>query len=112
MIAKKILSCARALVVLLAITMGFVISMSGQDTKAHTSSQSVKLDKINAKLDRLIQNCMTRDTIILQHILKLQQQVGQAPSGKIAKVFQERAGILMILYYNSIGQFEILYGKG
>ena len=89
MIAKKILSCARALVVLLAITMGFVISMSQKTIEAPTSSQSLKLDKINAKLDRLIQNCMTRDTIILQHILKLQQQVGQAPSGKIAKVFQE-----------------------
>mgnify|MGYP001461431893 CR=1 FL=1 len=87
MIAKKILSCARALVVLLAITMGFVISMSQKTIEAPTSSQSLKLDKINAKLDRLIQNCMTRDTIILQHILKLQQQVGQAPSGKIAKVF-------------------------
>ena len=77
MIAKKILSCARALVVLLAITMGFVISMSQKTIEAPTSSQSLKLDKINAKLDRLIQNCMTRDTIILQHILKLQQQVGQ-----------------------------------
>ena len=89
MIAKKILSCARALVVLLAITMGFVISMSQKTIEAPTSSQSVKLDKINAKLDKLIEDCMTRDTTIFQHILKLQQQIGQAPSGKIAKVFQE-----------------------
>ena len=89
MIAKKILSCARALVVLLAITMGFVISMSQKPIEAPTSSQSVKVDKINAKLDKLMQDCMTRDTTIFQHILKLQQQVGQAPSGKIAKVFQE-----------------------
>ena len=89
MIAKKILSCARALVVLLAITMGFVISMSQKTIEAPTSSQSVKLDKINAKLDKLIEDCMTRDTTIFQHILKLQQQIGQAPSGKIDKVFQE-----------------------
>ena len=89
MIAKKILSCARALVVLLAITMGFVISMSGQDTKAHTSSQSVKLDKINAKLDKLIEDCMTRDTTIFQHILKLRQKAEQAPRGIIAKVVKK-----------------------
>ena len=89
MIAKKILSCARALVVLLAITMGFVISMSGQNTKAHTSSQSVKLDKINAKLDKLMQDCMTRDTTIFQHILKLRQKAEQAPRGIIAKVVKK-----------------------
>ena len=87
MIAKKILSCARALVVLLAITMGFVISMSQKTIEAPTSSQSVKLDKINAKLDKLMQDCMTRDTTIFQHILKLRQQAGQAPNGRIAKVF-------------------------
>ena len=89
MIAKKILSCARALVVLLAITMGFVISMSRKPTEAPTVSQPVNLDQVNAKLDRLIQDCMTRDTIILQQILKLQQQAGQAPNGRIAEVSQK-----------------------
>ena len=87
MIAKKILSCARALVVLLAMTMGFVISMSLKTTEAPTISQPVNLDKINAKLDKLIEDCMTRDTTIFQHILKLRQQAGQAPNGRIAKVF-------------------------
>ena len=89
MIAKKILSCARALVVLLAITMGFVISMSQKTIEAPTSSQSVKLDKINAKLDKLMQDCMTRDTTIFQHILKLRQKAEQAPRGIIAKVVKK-----------------------
>ena len=89
MIAKKILSCARALVVLLAITMGFVISMSQKTIEAPTSSQSVKLDKINAKLDKLIEDCMTRDTTIFQHILKLRQKAEQAPRGIIAKVVKK-----------------------
>ena len=89
MIAKKILSCARALVVLLAITMGFVISMSQKTIEAPTSSQSVKLDKINAKLDKLIEDCMTRDTTIFQHILKLRQKEEQAPRGIIAKVVKK-----------------------
>ena len=86
MIAKKILSCARALVVLLAITMGFVISMSGKATKTPTGSQSIHLDEVNAKLDKLMQDCMTRDTIILQQIIKLQQQAGRVPNGRIAEI--------------------------
>jgi hypothetical protein len=86
MTAKKILGCARALVVLLAITMGFVISMSRKSTEAPTVSQPVNLDQVNAKLDRIIEEGRARDTIILQHILKLQQQGGQAQSGRIAEV--------------------------
>ena len=89
MIAKKILSCARVLVVLLAMTMGFVISMSLKTTEAPTISRPVNLDQVNAKLDKLIEDCMTRDTTIFQHILKLRQKVEQAPRGIIAKVVKK-----------------------
>ena len=91
MTAKKILGCARALVVLLAITMGFVISMSRKSTEAPTVSQPVRpvnLDQVNAKLDRIIDEGRARDTIILQHILKLQQRGGQASNERIAEVFK------------------------
>jgi len=88
MTAKKILGCARALVVLLAITMGFVISMSRKSTEAPTVSQPVNLDQVNAKLDRIIDEGRARDTIILQHILKLQQRGGQASNERIAEVFK------------------------
>ena len=89
MIAKKILSCARALVVLLAITMGFVISMSQKTIEAPTSSQSVKLDKINAKLDRILEEGRARDTVLLQQLLKLQQQLGMNEQGRIAEVLDK-----------------------
>lgn len=88
MMAKKILNCLRVSVVLLAITMGFIISMSQKPTV--TPSQTpAKLQEINTKLDKFIEQSRARDTILLQQILKLQQQRNQAPNGIIAEVFKD-----------------------
>jgi hypothetical protein len=92
MIAKKILGCARALVVLLAITMGFVISMSRKPTEAPTISQPVRpvnLDQVNAKLDRILEEGRARDTVLLQQLLKLQQHAQGGSRGIIAESFSE-----------------------
>lgn len=96
MTAKKILNCARTLVVLAAITMGFIIALN-QKTPKDTGLtcecdtnlvQPTNLEQVNAKLDRLLEEGRARDTVLLQQILKLQQQGNQAPSGLIAEIYK------------------------
>ena len=91
MTAKKILNCTRALVILLAVTMGFIFAMH-QDS-ARTPKQeppkSINLDEINSKLDRILEEGRARDTVLLQQLLKIQQQNEgvQGNQGRIAEVF-------------------------
>ena len=98
MIVKKILNCLRVLVVLLAITMGFTIAISSQNQKATRIQpvpvnldqlDQVRFNSINIKLDRIIEEGRIRDTVLLQQILKLQQQGNQAPNGGIVEVFKD-----------------------
>jgi len=91
MIVKKILNCLRALVVLLAITMGFTIAITFSRSQRATRVQpvSVDLDQINTKLDRMIEEGRARDTVLLQQILKLQQRGNQVPDGRIVEVFKD-----------------------
>ena len=94
-LAKKILNCARVLVVLLAITMGFTIAISSQNQKATRIQpvpvnldqlDQVRFNSINIKLDRIIEEGRARDTVILRQILELRQQEGPVPQDRIAKV--------------------------
>ena len=93
MSAKKILNCSRALVVLLAITMGFTIAMYKKSTNApeQPTLSSSELGVINSKLDRLAQESRERDTILLQQIIGIRQQLqqGQGNQGRIAEVFDK-----------------------
>ena len=90
MVSKKILNCSRALVVLLAITMGFTISMSRKATIA-PEHNPVNLNEINVKLDRIIEESRARDTVLLQQLISIRQQLqqGQGDQGRIAEVFQD-----------------------
>jgi len=88
MISKKILNCSRALVVLLAITMGFTISMS-RKTTVTPGQAPANLEEINAKLDRILEEGRARDTVLLQQLLKLQQQLGMNEQGRIAEVLDK-----------------------
>ena len=73
----------------MAITMGFVISLRHDDTPEEPNQrQFTDLTIINEKLDRILEEGRARDTIILQHILKLQQRGGQASNGRIAEIFK------------------------
>jgi hypothetical protein len=86
---KKILNCLRATVVLLAITVGFVISMS-QKPAVTLLQTPPNLEEINTKLDRILEEARVRDTVLLQQILKMQQQGNQAsPNGRIAEVLKD-----------------------
>ena len=73
--------------VLLAITMGFTISMHQKSTRA-PEQQPINLDAVNAKLDRLIEESRARDTVLLQHLIGVRQQLqqGQGDQGRIAEV--------------------------
>jgi hypothetical protein len=88
MTAKKILNCARALVVLSAITMGFIIALNQKPTKDTGLIQPTNLEQVNAKLDQLLEEGRERDTVILRQILELRQQAGQVPQDRLAKVSQ------------------------
>ena len=88
MISKKILNCSRALVVLLAITMGFTISMSLKAT-IEPEQVPVNLEEINIKLDRIIEEGRARDTVLLQQLIKIQQQLGMNEQGRIAEVLDK-----------------------
>jgi hypothetical protein len=91
---KKILNCSRALVVLVAITMGFVISLRRDAPEEPAQGQPVEdLTAINAKLDRILEEGRSRDTVLLQHLQHLlrmqQQQQGRGASqGRIAEAFE------------------------
>ena len=89
MIANKILNCSRALVVLLAVTMGFTIAVHQRATRVleHKPVPVINLDEINTKLDRILEEGRARDSVLLQQLLKLQQQP-QNNQGRIAEVSQ------------------------
>ena len=70
---------------LLAITMGFTISIHQKPTRA-PEPKPINLDKINAKLDLILEEGRARDTVLLQQLLKLQQQ-NQGNQGRVAEVF-------------------------
>jgi hypothetical protein len=88
MISKKILNCSRVLVILLAVTMGFTISMSLKAT-FEPEQVPVNLEEINIKLDRIIEEGRARDTVLLQQLIKIQQQLGMNEQGKIAEVLHK-----------------------
>ena len=88
MTLKKILNCSRALVVLLAVTTGFSIAVYKKTTTApeRAAQPKVNLEAVNTKLDRILEEGRARDTILLQQILKLQQQGNRVPNGLITEI--------------------------
>jgi|LULG01.1.fsa_nt_gb hypothetical protein len=93
MTGQKILNCSRALVVLVAITLGFVISLRRDEPAEPARGQPVDLTAINAKLDTILEQGRARDTVLLQHLQQLlrmqQQQQGRGASqGRIAEAFE------------------------
>lgn len=88
MTLKKILNCSRALVVLLAVTVGFAIAAYQKTTAApeRAAQPKVNLEAVNAKLDRILEEGRARDTVLLQQILKLHQQGNRVPNGLITEI--------------------------
>ena len=77
----------------MAITMGFTISTHQKSTRA-PEQKPINLDAINTKLDRLIEESRARDTVLLQHLIGVRQQLqqgqqGQGGQGRIAEVSQD-----------------------
>ena len=67
--------------------MGFTISMHQKSTRT-PEQKPVNLDAINTKLDRIIEESRARDTVLLQHLIGVRQQIqqGQGGQGRIAEV--------------------------
>ena len=74
----------------MAITMGFVISLRHDDTPEEPNQrQSTDLTIINKKLDRILEEGRARDTVLLQQLLKIQQQNGRSSATeKFAEAFE------------------------
>ena len=75
----------------MAITMGFVISLRRDDIleEPNQRQSTDHLTIINEKLDRVLEEGRARDTVLLQQLLKMQQQNGRSSAmEKFAEAFE------------------------
>ena len=88
---KKIINYLRLIVLLMATTTIYMYIYPKDIPKQQVQSINVegiytKLDEIEIKIDRILEETKVRDTVLLSQIFKIQQQLGPQGEGMIAKV--------------------------